>query len=95
MLYSNRFIILSTQIVHKTQTQNIENIFILTVQYLGKYSSTVKWLASSQQAKRIRLEEEEKMGDDRSKGSSTIGDEGQATISLKPDIDGLGLGFLL
>lgn len=35
------------------------------------------------------------MGDDRSKGSSTIGDEGQATISLKPDTDGLGFGFLL
>ena len=53
VLYCNRFIILPTQIAHKTQTQNIENIFILTVQYLGKYNSTVKRLASSQQAKRI------------------------------------------
>ena len=37
------FIILFAQVIHKnpTNTQNKENIFNLTVQYLEKYSSTV------------------------------------------------------
>ena len=35
------------------------------------------------------------MGDDRSKGSSAIGDRGQVAMSLTPDIDGLSFGFLL
>ena len=35
------------------------------------------------------------MGDDRSKGSSAIGDGGQAAMSLMADIDCLSLGFLL
>ena len=39
VLYCNRFIILFTQIIHKKQTKNKENIFNLTVQYLEKYST--------------------------------------------------------
>ena len=35
------------------------------------------------------------MGDDGAKGSSAIGDGGQAAISLTPDIDGRGSGSLL
>ena len=35
------------------------------------------------------------MGDVRIEGSSTIGDGGQAAISLMPDIDGTGSGSLL
>ena len=35
------------------------------------------------------------MGDGRAEGWSAIGDGGQAAISLKPDVDGTGSGFLL
>ena len=35
------------------------------------------------------------MGDGRAEGSSTIGDRGQAAISLMPDVDGTGSGSLL
>ena len=35
------------------------------------------------------------MGDGRAEGSSAIGDGGQATISLTPDIDGTDSGSLL
>ena len=35
------------------------------------------------------------MGDGRAEGLSTIGDGGQATISLMPDVDGTGSGSLL
>ena len=35
------------------------------------------------------------MGDGRAEGSSTIGDGGQAAISLMPDVDGTGSGSLL
>ena len=35
------------------------------------------------------------MGDGRAEGWSAIGDGGQAAISLTPDIDGLGFGFLV
>ena len=35
------------------------------------------------------------MGDGRAEGSSAIGDGGQAAISLMPDVDGTGSGFLL
>ena len=52
--HGQRFIILSTQMKNK-HTQNKDNIFNLTVQYLEKYSSTVQQLAhglaSSEQAR--------------------------------------------
>ena len=35
------------------------------------------------------------MGDGRAEGLSTIGDGGQAAISLTPDVDGSGSGSLL
>ena len=35
------------------------------------------------------------MGDDRTEGSSAIGDGRQAAISLTPDVDGTGSGSLL
>ena len=35
------------------------------------------------------------MGDGRAKGSSAIGDAGQAAISLMPDVDGTGSSSLL
>ena len=35
------------------------------------------------------------MGDGRAERSSTIRDGGQAAISLTPDVDGTGSGFLL
>ena len=35
------------------------------------------------------------MGDGRGEGSSAIGDRGQASISLTPDVDGTGSGSLL
>ena len=35
------------------------------------------------------------MGDGRAEGLSTIGDGGQATVSLMPDVDGTGSGSLL
>ena len=35
------------------------------------------------------------MGDGRTEGSSVIEDEGQAAISLMPDVDGTGSGSLL
>ena len=35
------------------------------------------------------------MGGGREKGSSAIGDGGQAAISLMPDVDGTGSGSLL
>ena len=35
------------------------------------------------------------MRDGRAEGPSAIGDGGQAAISLMPDIDGTGSGFLL
>ena len=35
------------------------------------------------------------MGDGRAEGSSAVGDGGQATVSLTPDIDDTGSGFLL
>ena len=35
------------------------------------------------------------MGDGRAEGSSAIGDGGQAAVSLTPDVDGTGSGFLL
>ena len=35
------------------------------------------------------------MGDGRVEGSSAIGDGGQAAVSLTPDVDGTGSGFLL
>ena len=35
------------------------------------------------------------MGDGRAEGSSTIGDGGQAAISLMHDVDGTGSGSLL
>ena len=35
------------------------------------------------------------MGDGRAEGLSAIGDEGQAAISLMPDVDGTGSGSLL
>ena len=35
------------------------------------------------------------MGDGRAEGSSAIGDGGQATISLLPDVDVIGSDFLL
>ena len=35
------------------------------------------------------------MEDGRAEGSSAIGDRGQATISLMPDVDGTGSGSLL
>lgn len=40
VLYCNRLIILSTQIIHKKQIKYKDNIFNLTVQYLEKYSTT-------------------------------------------------------
>ena len=35
------------------------------------------------------------MGDGRAEGSSATGDGGQAAVSLRPDINGLGSGSLL
>ena len=35
------------------------------------------------------------MGDGRAEGSSAVGDGGQAAISLMPDVDDTGSGFLL
>ena len=35
------------------------------------------------------------MGDGRAEGSSAIGDGGQTAISLTPDLNGTGSGFLL
>ena len=35
------------------------------------------------------------MGDARAEGSSAVGDGGQAAISLMPDVDDTGSGFLL
>ena len=35
------------------------------------------------------------MGDGRAEGSSAIGDGGQAAVSLRPDINGIGSGSLL
>ena len=41
------------------------------------------------------MEEGEKVGDGRAEGSSAIGDERQAAMSLMPDIDVTGSGSLL
>ena len=35
------------------------------------------------------------MGDGRAEGSSATGDRGQAVMSLTPDTDGTGSGYLL
>ena len=35
------------------------------------------------------------VGDGRAEGSSAVGDGGQATIALTPDVDGSGSGSLL
>ena len=35
------------------------------------------------------------MGDGRAEGALAVGDEGQAAISLTPDVDGTGSGSLL
>ena len=45
VLYCNMFTILFTEIIHKEQTKNKEDIFNLTVEYFEKYSSTVQQLA--------------------------------------------------
>ena len=42
VLYCNRFIILFTQIIHKIDTKNKEDIFNLTVQCFGESSKTVQ-----------------------------------------------------
>ena len=41
------------------------------------------------------MEEGKEVGDGRTVGSSVVGDGGQASISLMPDIDGIGSGSLL
>ena len=64
------------------------------MQYLGKYSSTVKQLAHwgwrrVNRQEELRLEEGEDMRDGRAEELSAIGDGGPAVISLTPDADGL------
>ena len=41
------------------------------------------------------VEEGEEVGDGKAEGSPAIGDEGQAAVSLTPDVDGAGSGPLL
>ena len=70
---------LSTQIIHKKQPKNKENIFNLVVYYLEKYSSVVQQLAG--RGWHARREElltggGRESGDGRAEGSSTIGDGG-------------------
>ena len=44
---------------------------------------------------RVTDKEGEEVGDDRTEGSSTIGDGGQAASSLTCDVDGTDFGSLL
>ena len=49
-----------------------------------------------EQARRVTdWRRERRWGDGRDEGLSAIGDGGQAAISLTPDTDGTGSGFLL
>ena len=85
--------------MHKRQTQNTENIFI--VQYLDQYSSPIQYCwntgAGIEWTDKMSywLEEGEEVGDGRAEGSSAAGDGGQAAALLMPDVDGIGSGSLL
>ena len=55
----------------------------------------IQGLALSEQARQVTDWRMEGVGDGRAKGSSAIGDRGQAAISLTSDFDGTGSGSLL
>ena len=57
--------------------------------------ASIQGLASSGQERRVTDKQGEEVGDGRAEGSSTIGDRRQVTVSLMPDIDDTGSGFLL
>ena len=65
------------------------NIFHLRVQYLAKYSSIAKQLASRGWHWVNGQEETGEAGDGRAEGASAIGGGGPAAISFVPDSDGM------
>ena len=85
--------------MHKTDTQNKTFVISQYSTLKGKVVQCnnwhtgvgIEWMGK----KNYWWEEGEKVGDSRAEGSSTIGDGGQAAISLQSDVDGTGSDSLL
>ena len=101
VVYCDRFLILSTQIIHKKRQRTVKKtLFILqcstlkstVVQYNSWHTGAgIEWTGK----KSYCLEEGGEVGDGRAEGSSAIGDGGQAAISPMPHADGTGSASLL
>ena len=99
VLYCNRFIIIFTQIIDKTNLKNRTlliwwwNTLKSTVgQYNNRHIGVgFKWTGKESYS----LEEGKEVEDGRAKGSLAIRDGGQAPVSLTPDVDGTSSGPML